>query len=138
MTRTNKFRKQHDEILSTAREINGILGNAIDDNEAETIRKLMSRLAGLVSVHLAMEDKALYPQLLSSTNSAVKATANKFIQEMGAIGQSFEGYIRKWATTQAIKSKPAEFTIESKAIFNALSKRIHKENVELYMLVDEM
>lgn len=138
MTRTNKFRKQHDEILSTAREINGILGDAIDDSEAETIRKLMSRLAGLVSVHLAMEDKALYPQLLSSTNATVKATANKFIQEMGAIGQSFECYIRKWATTQSIKSKPGEFTIESKAIFNALSKRIHKENVELYMLVDEM
>jgi hemerythrin-like domain-containing protein len=138
MTRTNKFRKQHDEILSTAREINAILGNAIDDSEAETIRKLMSRLAGLVSVHLAMEDKALYPQLLASTNSAVKATANRFIQEMGAIGQGFEDYMRKWATTQTIKSKPTEFTIESKAIFNALSKRIHKENVELYMLVDEM
>ena len=29
------------------------------------------------------------------------------------------------------QGRPVRFTTESKAIFNALSKRIHRENVEL-------
>ena len=33
-------------------------------------------------------------------------------------------------------SFPVRCTTESKAIFNALSKRIHRENVELYVLLD--
>ena len=138
MARTDKFRKHHDEILAMAREINALLGDSISDATAETIRKLSARLAGLVGLHLAMEDKALYPELLSSSNQNVKATARRFSEEMGSIGAAFGAYMKKWSTTSAIKTSPSVFTLETKAIFNALSKRIHRENVELYVLLDEM
>jgi hypothetical protein len=39
---------------------------------------------------------------------------------------------------QALPSRATQRATESKAIFNALSKRIHRENVELYVLLDEV
>jgi hypothetical protein len=136
MARTDSFRKQHDEIMAIAREINGLLGSTIADDAAEKIRALLSRLAGLVNVHLAMEDKALYPTLLAHTDASVAATARQFSDEMGSVAAAFVAYIKAWPTSVAIKADAVRFTTESKAIFNALSKRIHRENVELYVLLD--
>lgn len=138
MARTDTFRKHHDEILNIAREINGLLGTSIDDATADAIRKLLSRLAGQVTVHLAMEDKGLYPDLLSHGDASVKATARRFSDEMGSVAAAFVGYIQAWPTSAAIKADPVRFTTESKAIFNALSKRIHRENTELYVLLDAL
>jgi hypothetical protein len=136
MARTDSFRKQHDEIMAIAREINGMLGSTIGDEAAENIRALLSRLAGLVNLHLAMEDKALYPTLLAHSDASVAATARQFNEEMGSVAAAFVAYIKAWPTASAIKADTARFTTESKAIFNALSKRIHRENVELYVLLD--
>ena len=138
MARTDSYRKHHDEILGIAREINALLGATIADGDAETIRKLLSKLAGLVNVHLAMEDKGLYPELLAHGDASVKATARRFSDEMGSVAAAFVAYINTWPTSTAIKADPARFTTESKGIFNALSKRIHRENTELYVLLDAM
>ncbi|HEY0490314.1 MAG TPA: hemerythrin domain-containing protein [Telluria sp.] len=138
MARTDSYRKHHDEILGIAREINALLGDSISDSNADTIRKLLSRLAGLVNVHLAMEDKGLYPELLAHGDASVKATARRFSDEMGSVAAAFVGYINTWPTSTAIKGDPVRFTTESKAIFNALSKRIHRENTELYVLLDAL
>ena len=136
MARTDTFRKHHEDILAVAREINGLLGSTIADDAAEKIRSLLSRLAGLVNLHLAVEDKALYPALLSHTDASVAATARRFSDEMGSLAASFTAYIKAWPTGSLIKAEPVRFTTESKAIFNALSKRMHRENVELYVLLD--
>jgi hypothetical protein len=136
MARTDSFRKHHDEIMAIAREINGMLDSTIADKVADNIRALLSRLAGLVNLHLAMEDKALYPTLLAHSDPAVAATARRFSDEMGSVAAAFVAYIGAWPTAAAIKADPVRFTTESKAIFNALSKRIHRENVELYVLLD--
>lgn len=138
MARTDSYRKHHDEILSIAREINALLGPAIGDSDADTIRKLLSKLAGLVNVHLAMEDKGLYPELLANGDASVKATARRFSDEMGSVAAAFVAYINAWPTSTAIKADAARFTTESKGIFNALSKRIHRENTELYVLLDAL
>lgn len=45
------------------------------DNNAETICKLLSTLAGKLRVHLAIEDKSLYLRFLEHKNSDVKMIA---------------------------------------------------------------
>ena len=136
MARTDSFRKHHEEIMTIARDINGMLGSSITDDVAENLRGRLSRLAGLVNLHLAMEDKALYPTLLAHSDPVVVATARRFSEEMGSVAAAFVAYINAWGTAAAIKADPVGFTTDSKGIFNALSKRIHRENVELYVLLD--
>jgi hemerythrin-like domain-containing protein len=138
MSRTENFRKQHAEIMILAREINGLLSDTMGDQETAAVRPLLSKLAGLVSLHLAMEDKTLYPSLAQHPDASARAIAKRYQDEMGSIGAVFGDYLNNWRTTAHMATDPARFTAESKAIFNALSKRIHHENTELYPLLDKL
>lgn len=138
MNRTENFRKQHAEILNIAREINGYLSPTLSEADSAAIRPLLSKLAGMVSLHLAMEDKALYPNLANHPEASARALAKRYQDEMGGIGVVFNDYVNNWRTTAQMLADPARFSTESKAVFNALSKRIHHENTELYPLLDKL
>jgi hypothetical protein len=138
MARTDSFRKQHAEILTIAREINALLSDTLSATAAASIRPLMSKLAGVVTLHLAMEDKGLYPQMTGHANPSVRAMSKRYSDEMGSIAAVFTDYMKNWQTTPQMMANPAQFSADSKAVFNALSKRIHLENTELYALVDKL
>lgn len=138
MARTDNFRKQHVEIMNFAREINGLLADPLSEAAAAEIRPMLSKLAGLVSLHLAMEDKTLYPAMVNHSDAATRATATRYSNEMGSLASAFGDYVGNWRTTAQMRAEPARFATESKAVFNALSKRIHHENVELYPLFDKL
>jgi iron-sulfur cluster repair protein YtfE (RIC family) len=138
MSRTDNFRKQHAEILNIAREINALLSDTLSESAAAAIRPLLAKLAGVVSLHLAMEDKSLYPQLSAHADASVRSLSQRYSSEMGSLAAAFGDYMKRWQTTTQMRADPARFSAESKAVFNALSKRIHLENVELYVLVDKL
>jgi iron-sulfur cluster repair protein YtfE (RIC family) len=129
---TDKFRTQHNEILLVAQQMTAELKGAAD---AAALRKLLSNLAGKLNFHLAMEDEALYPRLMERKEADSKALANKFMTEMGGLGKVFRTYNEKWQAA-AIRTDPAGFAGETHAVFAALSKRIARENNELYPLAD--
>ncbi|MCF6335155.1 MAG: hypothetical protein L3J12_05400, partial [Spirochaetales bacterium] len=72
---TSSFRIQHEVILE---EVAGILGilefEAIRDN-SYTIRKKITKLAGIVKIHLVLEDNSLYPVLANIDSGILKETA---------------------------------------------------------------
>ena len=138
MARTDNFRKQHAEILQIARDVNQHLGPAIEEETAAQIRRLLSKMHGLVGLHLAMEDNSLYPSLQRSPDPDARALAQHYAAEMGDLASAFEGYMREWNNAAAISAGAARFTEHSKGIFNALSKRIHRENTQLYPVADAL
>jgi hypothetical protein len=129
---TDKFRAQHDEILGLAGEITARLGAGID---APAVRKTLSSLAGKVSFHLAMEDKALYPRLMQQKDQQANALARRFMSEMGGLAEVFASYNTKWQVS-AIKADPEGFATETRKVFGALAHRIQRENAQLYPLAD--
>lgn len=138
MARTDKFRKQHEEILTIARSIAALLGDQISADDAQTARHLLLQMSGKVAIHLAMEDKSFYPNLLASTDSEIRSKARQYMDEMGLLASTFNSYLQKWKTPTLIMENGPAFTAETKVVFNALSKRIQKENTQLYALVDAM
>ena len=98
---------------------------------------LLSKLAGNLKVHLAMEDEAVYPMLLEHKDPEIRSLAQKYMIEMGGLKDAFIEYIDKWTKAFAIQQNPEEFVEATKGIFDALGKRIEKEDSELYILVDE-
>lgn len=102
---------------------------------AAEARKALSKLAGKVNVHLAMEDRALYPRLKAHPDKTLRQTAEAFDSEMSQISAVFSAYDRKWSEG-AIRADAAGFVRETKDIFAALGKRIERENTILYPMVD--
>lgn len=138
MARTDNLRKQHVDILSLARQINGLLSDSLDEEAAAAIRPLLSKLTGLVQLHLAIEDRSLYPALAGHPDPQVRALSKRYSDEMEGIAAVFGDYVKHWQTTTRMRGDPEGFSAASKAVFNALSKRMHYEHKELYPLLDKL
>ncbi|MCP4459674.1 MAG: hemerythrin domain-containing protein [Cytophagales bacterium] len=138
MSFTKKYREHHDDLLNIVNEILPYLDINTISNSAQEVRKLLSKFLGKLSIHLAMEDKSLYPNLLSHADEQVRSTAKKYIDEMGDIGIAVNSYKDQWSNPSKIQNDPATFIEQTNGIFNALAKRIERENNELYKIVDEL
>jgi len=135
LSSVDNFKRQHDDLVKVANEISGLLNPVQLSKDAVQVRTLLSTLAGKLKIHLAMEDKALYPKLLAHHDEVVRRTATQFMDEMGGISEAFTSYLNKWPTASVIQSNASTFVRETKEIFSALSMRIQKENNKLYPLV---
>ncbi|MCP4297723.1 MAG: hypothetical protein GY786_19155, partial [Proteobacteria bacterium] len=79
MGATKRFRDQHNDLLLIASEISLHLKAEYLSRDASETRLLVSKLLGKLSIHLAMEDKALYPQMLEHSDDRVRSMARKFM-----------------------------------------------------------
>ncbi len=136
--KTDRYRKHHDELLNVVGNIQKYLTVEEVQSNPAVIRKLLTILAGAVRIHLAFEDRALYPSLLASTNSTVSTTAKQFMDEMSGIQGVLEGYLDKYHSVKIIKNNPDDFIYETKELFKVLGERIGRENRDFYPLVDAM
>lgn len=134
---TQKFRVQHGELLNVAKSIAQLLDADALRKDAKEVRHLLSVLHGKLSVHLAMEDKSLYPRLLRHHDGDVRALTQRYIDEMGSLAGAFKDYVEHWPTPSAIQANPEGFIAESSGVFDAIGKRVQQENSELYELADQ-
>ena len=105
---------------------------------AKEVNQLLFTMLGKLSVHLAVEDNALYPRLLNHKDEKIRLMAKRFVNEMGDIGTAVSAYRDKWLSHTAIQCDPDTFIEETRRIFSALGTRIEKENNELYKTLDEL
>lgn len=137
--RTINLRRQHDAAMAAVAEMDLQLDRLRDDTDRMTayaFTMALAKLAGVLRIHLAQEDKVLYPQLMASPVPAVAETAQRFVAEMGQIGAVFTDYATRWRTIEAVLADTGRLREETKALFAALSDRIHRENTILYPLAD--
>lgn len=138
MLRTSNFRRQHDDILALVDEIQQLCGAGINEINAETIRQNLMKLMGKVKIHLAQEDKSLYPNAVASNNKNAIVIAERFQKEMGNLSGTFISFVESWHSPSAIADNPSGFTSEASQIFAALGARIKRENEELYPIIDQL
>ena len=76
-------------------------------------------------VHLAAEDKSLYPdlRLLNHKDATVKALAGRYINEIGGLKAAFEAYRGKWPSSASIQANAHSFRSETTTVLQSLKKR---------------
>ncbi|MFD1625754.1 hemerythrin domain-containing protein [Azospirillum griseum] len=132
------FHTHHSDVLALAAAIERRLDPvAIAANPAPVATDLV-QLFGKFSVHLAVEDKALYPRLARAADPALRGLAARFQQEMGGLTQRFEAYRQRWPGPFAIAKDPAGFVAETRTMLDAFKNRIARENAELYPLAERL
>ena len=82
-------------------------------------------------LHLANEDKLLYPKLKNGSDAVAARLAERFSDDMGGLAATYNAYVAKWSATRIEAEWPA-FCTETQAIVAALSDRIAREERELY------
>lgn len=136
MAQADSFYKQHEELVEVVGKISGKLNAATIVAQAGEVRGLLNTLLGKLSIHLSMEDKALYPRLQQHADAKIRDTAKKFAAEMANVAPVVQAFGAKWNESE-IKANPAAFVEETKKLFAALADRIRRENTELYPLLDK-
>jgi hypothetical protein len=138
MARTDRFRHEHDELLSLAHELQALLDPQTLTTHGSAARSCLGKLMGKLVLHLTIEDKVLYPKLAACGDAAVAGLALKFLDEMKTTTVDVLAYNQRWARVSAIKANPAAFIDETRQVIKVLADRIDRENHELYAAADRL
>jgi hypothetical protein len=136
MARLESFRKQHEELMALVKRMAPLLKPEQLARDSQMMRDLLTQLTSKLMVHLAMEDRSLYPKLIVHDDGPTRATAKRFMAEMGSVAQTFGAYSKRWAAPDAINSNPVTFVAETRQLFEVLGNRIEQENKVLYPLAE--
>ncbi|MBN8525076.1 MAG: hemerythrin domain-containing protein [Planctomycetes bacterium] len=132
---TASLRQQHAELSRLLGDIGAAAKNGQPGTE---LRRLLIELSGKLTVHLAAEDRLVYPQLQASPDMAVASMARRFADEMGGLGAAFKSFTHRYATGIAIDADRAGFNASYAAIVAAISARVKAEETELYPAADRV
>ncbi len=120
---------EHAEIDAIAAELIGITTQNHAPVEGISVQRW--RLNHLLAVHLAKEDKHLYPQLKASPNAEIAVMAHRFELEMGGLAETFMAYSKRW-DAEATNRDWEGFCKETRQVLLALRWRIQREERDLY------
>ncbi len=135
MKQLDQMKEAHKKIYSSLDEIDKML-NDIEDNTSE-VAKEISRLAGTLKVHLASEDRYLYPTMLKSTDVTLHKKAKEFQTSMGGLSQKFMIFKDQYNTQAKIKQNLSTAENDIKQMLKKINDRMHKEDKELYPLAEK-
>jgi hemerythrin-like domain-containing protein len=138
MAATTRLRQQHAELKDGVRKLEALLSPDRLTREAAAAREALGKISGLLKVHLAVEDTALYPRLRAHGDAKVRQAAERFASEMGGLKEAFTKYVATWPSAEAVEKNAAGFVRDTRAVFDALAKRVAREESELYPLLDAM
>jgi len=136
--RTDLYRAQHRELLQVAGDLARLLDRDHLLNGGGEPRRLLRHLAGKLTVHLGMEDRSLYPELLRSRDPRLREQARHFQKDMGGLRSEAQEFFQRWLGPDAIASDGIGFAAAARPFLHALTARIASEDVELYPLADEV
>lgn len=103
-------------------------------SRATELASVRWRLHHLLMVHLAKEDRVLYPQLMTSGDPLIRSRATRFSRDMGGLATTYLDYAKKWTAERVFEDR-AGFVAETRSVMLALRQRIVREERDLYPLL---
>jgi hypothetical protein len=129
----DKYTNDHVQILRAVTDLKALAKGGIAQN-ADPIAKSIVGMSATIKLHLAAEDRYVYPTLANSANPVVANLGTKFLRQMGGIAAAYAEFAGKWNRAASVAADPEGFREHANAIFKALHERIQRENEELYPL----
>ncbi len=122
----------HKRIAAQIDTITRLAKNGITSDNDTDIAREISKLAGMVTIHLSSEDKFLYPEMLKSSNDDVRKLARDYQSEMNGLAGEFNIFRDKYNTRSGLAENKTNFAQEWTLIKEKLTKRVGREENELY------
>ncbi len=135
MKRTDRLRKHHEEILA-------IFDDLLEDITArkrpnlESLGKDMSFIEGKLKIHLSMEDRYLYPELMNHGDVRISELTERYKKEMVTAYDSFHAISVRCREESYFREHYDEFVAEIRGFIGSLKIRIAMEDEDLFPLVD--
>lgn len=131
----DKFKQQHVDILSCIATLRVLVRSGIEKNAAE-ISRLIIMMSSTIKLHLAVEDKMLYPALQANTDSSLARMGKRFQDEMKSIAHSYLDFARRWNTALTVAQNPEGFRADANTVLRVLHDRMRREDTEFYPAIE--
>ncbi len=131
----DKFKHQHVDILQRIAQLRTLTHAGVETN-AQAIADGIIGFSSLIKLHLAVEDKALYPALQRSGDAELARMGQQYQQDMGPIAQAFDGFARRWNTAASLRSNPEGFRQDANTVLRRVYERMQRENREFYPRIE--
>lgn len=132
-----RFETQHNKILRGIGELRRLSQQGIASN-AIAIARALVELSATIKLHLAAEDRMLYPTARRDGDPELARMAQRYQNDMGPIATDFDAFARRWNTAAPLRTQPEDFRREANAVLRMVWERMHRENREFYPRMQAM
>jgi hypothetical protein len=131
----DRFKENHVQILDSIATLRGLARAGIVDN-AERIAERIISMSAVIKVHLAAEDRAIYPAIEASADGRLAELGRRFQAEMVSIAADYTAFARQWNTAGRVRADPEGFRAQANVVLRALHERMQREDRDFYPAVE--
>ncbi|MDS1141150.1 hemerythrin domain-containing protein [Pusillimonas sp. SM2304] len=133
----DRFKHQHVEILQGIASLRKLAHAGIQENAHNIARQIVA-LSNIVKLHLAIEDRILYPALQQASNSRLAQMGQAYQDDMKGIANAYIAFSRRWSSAAAVAGQAEQFRIEANSVLKVVHARMQKENTEFYPAIETL
>lgn len=132
-----KFKHQHVDILGSIDTLRSLVKAGVANNATE-IARLIVTMSSTIKLHLAVEDRALYPALLRCTDVDLARMGQRYQQEMGSIARAYDGFARRWNRPESVRRAERDFQDDANRVLRMVHERMQRENRDFYPRIEAL
>ena len=132
----DRFKEAHIQILDSIAALRSHAHAGIAEN-AEQIAGLIVSMSSVIKVHLAAEDRTIYPALETTANGRLAQLGRRFQDEMVKIAADYNSFSRQWNTVGRVRADPEGFRAQANLVLRALYERVQREDRDFYPAVEK-
>jgi iron-sulfur cluster repair protein YtfE (RIC family) len=133
----DRFKDHHVKIISGINTLRALAHQGIEDRAVDIAHEL-KQLSQVVTQHLAIEDRILYPSLERSGDGHMAGMSRQYQNDMKGIASAFINFARRWSNATQLVRQPEVFRAEANTILKDVYERMVRENREFYPAIEAM
>lgn len=133
----DKFKQQHLAILAAIDDLRQLARGGVAA-QAQAIAAQIIAMSGLIKLHLAVEQRYLYPAAQACGVATVARLGRQYESEMHGIAGVYLAFAGRWNTPVRLAAEPEAFRSEANTVLHALYQRMRREDRELYPAVEAL
>lgn len=132
----DRFKHEHQAILD---HIDGLrrLTHAGALSHAADIAHGIVAMSSTIKLHLAVEDRVLYPALRQGADGDLARLGAQFQSEMGTIAATYMDFARRWNTAEQVRRDPDGFRADANVVLRSVYERMLREDRDFYPRIEE-
>lgn len=131
------FKREHVELLASVTALRELVQAGVQEHAQAILGQLVA-MSATIKLHLAAEDRVLYPALAHAMDPLIAQTGKQFQEEMGDLAKVYAAFASRWNLAAKISQDPDGFRSDANNVFKALHVRVQRENRELYPLAEQV
>lgn len=133
----DKFKQQHLAILAAVDALRQLARGGVAA-QAQAIAGQIIAMSGLIKLHLAVEQRYLYPAAQACGVPEVAQLGRQYESEMHGIAGAYLTFAARWNSAARLEAEPEAFRSAANKVLHALCQRIRREDHELYRAIESL